>query len=107
VSEILASPCDAECHHHRTVLRNAAWIPFDRRKLARRRKRPRHPRFERLPWPHSHAARCKIVRKEGRAYQPDLLMQPEDAAEVVAHSLRFPRTAEVTDISIRPMQKSY
>jgi hypothetical protein len=26
---------------------------------------------------------------------------------MVIHSLRLPRTAEVTDISIRPMQKSY
>jgi NADP-dependent 3-hydroxy acid dehydrogenase YdfG len=49
----------------------------------------------------------KLFEKEGRAYQPDLLMQPEDIAEMVTHSLRLPRTAEVTDISIRPMQKSY
>jgi NADP-dependent 3-hydroxy acid dehydrogenase YdfG len=49
----------------------------------------------------------KLFEKEGRAYQPDLLMQPEDVAEMVTHSLRLPRTAEVTDISIRPMQKSY
>ncbi|OLB39247.1 MAG: hypothetical protein AUH11_04680 [Acidobacteria bacterium 13_2_20CM_57_17] len=50
---------------------------------------------------------AKLFEKEGRAYQPDLLMQPEDIAEMVTHSLRLPRTAEVTDISIRPMQKSY
>jgi hypothetical protein len=43
----------------------------------------------------------------GRAYKPELLMQPEDIAEMVTHSLRLPRSAEVTDISIRPMQKSY
>ena len=49
----------------------------------------------------------KLFGKEGRSYQPDLLMQPEDIAEMVTHSLRLPRTAEVTDISIRPMQKSY
>jgi len=49
----------------------------------------------------------KLFEKEGRAYQPDLLMQPEDVAEMVTHSLRLPRTAEGTDISIRPMQKSY
>jgi NADP-dependent 3-hydroxy acid dehydrogenase YdfG len=34
-------------------------------------------------------------------------MQPEDVAEMVIHSLRLPRTAEVTGISIPPMQKSY
>lgn len=50
---------------------------------------------------------AKLFEKEGRAYQPDLLMQAEDVAEMVTHSLRLPRTAEVTDISIRPMHKSY
>jgi NADP-dependent 3-hydroxy acid dehydrogenase YdfG len=50
---------------------------------------------------------AKLFEKEGRVYQPDLLMQPEDVAEMVIHSLRLPRTAEVTDIRIRPMQKSY
>ncbi|HKV25747.1 MAG TPA: SDR family NAD(P)-dependent oxidoreductase [Candidatus Acidoferrum sp.] len=49
----------------------------------------------------------KLFIKEGRLYKPDLLMQPEDVTEMVIHSLRLPRTAEVTDISIRPMQKSY
>jgi short-subunit dehydrogenase len=43
---------------------------------------------------------AKLFEKEGRTYQPDLLMQPEDVAEMVTHSLRLPRTAEVTDISI-------
>jgi NADP-dependent 3-hydroxy acid dehydrogenase YdfG len=49
----------------------------------------------------------KLFEKEGRPYNPELLMQPEDVAEMVTHSLRLPRTAEVTDIRIRPMQKSY
>ena len=49
----------------------------------------------------------KLFAKEGRAYKPELLLQPEDVAEMVTHSLRLPRTAEVTDINIRPMQKSY
>jgi NADP-dependent 3-hydroxy acid dehydrogenase YdfG len=49
----------------------------------------------------------KLFEKEGRAYKPELLMQAEDIAEMVTHSLRLPRTAEVTDISIRPMKKSY
>lgn len=49
----------------------------------------------------------KLFGKEGRAYKPELLLQPEDIAEMVTHSLRLPRTAEVTDISIRPVQKSY
>ncbi len=42
---------------------------------------------------------------EGRAYDPDRLVQPEDAAAMVIAALGLPRTAEVTDISIRPMQK--
>lgn len=50
---------------------------------------------------------AKLFEKEGRPYKPELLLQPEDVAEVVTHTLCLPRTAEVTDISIRPMQKSY
>jgi len=50
---------------------------------------------------------AKLFEKEARAYRPELLLQAEDIAEMVTHSLRLPRTAEVTDISIRPMQKSY
>lgn len=48
-----------------------------------------------------------LFAKEGRTYKPELLLQPEDVAEMVTHALRLPRTAEVTEISIRPMQKSY
>ena len=33
-------------------------------------------------------------------------MQPEDVASVVVHALTVKRTAEVTDIRIRPMQKT-
>ncbi|MDX8434207.1 MULTISPECIES: SDR family NAD(P)-dependent oxidoreductase [Mesorhizobium] len=44
---------------------------------------------------------------EGRAFEPDLLLQPEDVAAIVIDSLTLPWTAEVTEISIRPMKKSY
>lgn len=44
-----------------------------------------------------------IYRQEGRVYDPKKLLQPEDVASMVVHSLLLPRTAEVTDISIRPM----
>jgi NADP-dependent 3-hydroxy acid dehydrogenase YdfG len=44
---------------------------------------------------------------EGRPYQPEVLLQPEDIASVVVNALSLPWTAEVTDISIRPMLKSY
>ncbi len=46
---------------------------------------------------------ANLFEKEGRAYQPDLLMKPEDVAEMVTHWLRLPRTAEVTDISRSPI----
>lgn len=45
--------------------------------------------------------------KEGRPYKPELLLQPEDVASVVLNALALPWTAEVMNISIRPMQKSY
>lgn len=48
-----------------------------------------------------------LFQKEGKAYQPELLLQPEDVAAVVINTLSLPRTAEVTNISIRPMIKSY
>src|SRR5437016_1933624 len=48
-----------------------------------------------------------VFAKEGRPYRPELLMQPEDIAGMVVHALALPRTAEVTDISMRSMHKSY
>jgi len=48
-----------------------------------------------------------LYEKQGKQYNPDLLIQPEDIAAVVANTLALPRTAEVTDITIRPMMKSY
>jgi len=47
-----------------------------------------------------------VHRREGKVYQPDKLLQAEDVASVVVHALTLPCTAEVTDISIRPMAKS-
>lgn len=48
----------------------------------------------------------RIHQKEGKRYQPELLLQPDDVASVIINALNLPRTAEVTDISIRPMIKS-
>ena len=45
--------------------------------------------------------------KEGHPYQPELLLQPEDIASVVLNAITLPWTAEVMDISLRPMRKSY
>jgi NADP-dependent 3-hydroxy acid dehydrogenase YdfG len=44
-----------------------------------------------------------VHEREGRVYVPERLMQPEDVAGVVIQALCLPRTAEVTDIHIRPM----
>jgi NADP-dependent 3-hydroxy acid dehydrogenase YdfG len=46
-----------------------------------------------------------IHAREGRVYEPNRLIQPEDVASVVSNALSLPRTAEVTDISIRPLVK--
>ena len=45
--------------------------------------------------------------EEGRPYQPEHLLQPEDIASVVLNAIALPWTAEVTDISLRSMRKSY
>jgi len=49
----------------------------------------------------------ELYRQEGRRYDPEALLQPDDVASVVVHALQLPATAEVTDISMRPMLKSY
>jgi NAD(P)-dependent dehydrogenase (short-subunit alcohol dehydrogenase family) len=48
-----------------------------------------------------------VCREEGKVYHPEVLLQPEDVASVVVQALMLPSTAEVTDISMRPMWKSY
>jgi NADP-dependent 3-hydroxy acid dehydrogenase YdfG len=50
---------------------------------------------------------AELFRAEGRVYDPKLLLQPEDIADIVLAAITLPRTAEVTDIRIRPMIKSY
>jgi NAD(P)-dependent dehydrogenase (short-subunit alcohol dehydrogenase family) len=48
----------------------------------------------------------RIFALEGRPYTPERLMQPEDVAHVVVAALALPRTAEMTTVSIRPLQKT-
>jgi NADP-dependent 3-hydroxy acid dehydrogenase YdfG len=48
-----------------------------------------------------------LFERESKLYQPELLMQPEDVASMVVHALALPRTAEVTEITMRPLRKSY
>ena len=48
---------------------------------------------------------ARIQAEAGNDYQPERLMQPEDVAEIVMSTLTLPRSAEVTDVSIRPARK--
>jgi NAD(P)-dependent dehydrogenase (short-subunit alcohol dehydrogenase family) len=41
----------------------------------------------------------------GRRYDPDRMLQPEDVAEAVLFALTIGRTAEITDLYLRPMLK--
>jgi short-subunit dehydrogenase len=46
-----------------------------------------------------------VHRFEGHRYEPEILLQPSDVADAIVAALELPRTAEVTDIMLRPMKK--
>jgi NADP-dependent 3-hydroxy acid dehydrogenase YdfG len=46
-----------------------------------------------------------IHAAEGKPYRPADLLQPDDVASMVVAALSLPRTAEVTELRIRPMRK--
>jgi PAS domain S-box-containing protein len=46
-----------------------------------------------------------VHASEGRTYCPEKLIQPDDIASVVLHALSLPKTAEITDVQIRPFAK--
>lgn len=48
----------------------------------------------------------EIHRSEGKHYNPKRLMSPDDIASVVVSALSLPRTAEVTDLTMRPFAKT-
>ncbi|SNQ51272.1 Short-chain alcohol dehydrogenase [Frankia canadensis] len=48
-----------------------------------------------------------IYAREGRAYAPELLIQADDVAGLIAYLLHLPATAEVTELHLRPAKKSY
>lgn len=48
----------------------------------------------------------EIFESEGRTYDPARLLQPEDVAATIVHAVTLPRTAEITELHIRPMLKS-
>jgi NADP-dependent 3-hydroxy acid dehydrogenase YdfG len=47
-----------------------------------------------------------VHASEGRAYRPEKLIQPEDVASLVVHTLTLPPTVEVTALHLRPGQPS-
>ena len=49
----------------------------------------------------------RIYQGQGWGYQPELLLQPEDVATMVISAVSLPKTAEVTELNIRPAIKSY
>lgn len=49
---------------------------------------------------------AQIFADEGRVYKPELLLQPDDVARSILNAILMPRTAEMTDLTIRPMQTS-
>lgn len=46
-----------------------------------------------------------VFKAEGKTYNPEILMQPSDLAMMVIAALQLPKSAEVTDIHLRPMKK--
>lgn len=47
-----------------------------------------------------------VHRMEGKNYHSEDLLQPGDVASIVIHAVSLPRSAEVTDIFIRPMKRT-
>jgi NADP-dependent 3-hydroxy acid dehydrogenase YdfG len=49
---------------------------------------------------------AKVHAFEGKTYQPERLIQPEQVASIMADALAMGREAEITEIRMRPMQKA-
>jgi len=49
----------------------------------------------------------QLYERDARPYRPELLIQPEDVAAMALSALTLPKNAEVTDIHMRPLVKSY
>ena len=47
----------------------------------------------------------ELMRHEEREYRPEVLLQPEDVAAAMLSAVTLPRTAELTELSIRPANK--
>ena len=49
------------------------------------------------------AVQASVTAQEGRPYRPERLIQPDNVAAMALAAILLPRTAEVTEIRIRPM----
>jgi NADP-dependent 3-hydroxy acid dehydrogenase YdfG len=49
----------------------------------------------------------RLYESEKKSYDAGLLLQPDDIAAAVVGALTLPRTAELTNLSLRPFVKSY
>lgn len=58
-----------------------------------------------LPGRTAGARQEALHRRAGVPYREDVLMQPDDVARMVLAALGLPRSAEVTEIHLRPMKK--
>jgi NADP-dependent 3-hydroxy acid dehydrogenase YdfG len=43
-----------------------------------------------------------LCASEGKSYDPTLYIQPEDVAQSILATLDLPRSAEITDLTLRP-----
>jgi NADP-dependent 3-hydroxy acid dehydrogenase YdfG len=48
---------------------------------------------------------AEIHALESKSYSPERLVQPADVASIVVEALTLPRSAELTDVTVRPMLK--
>lgn len=48
----------------------------------------------------------RLMRESGQPYRPENLLQPESVAAMILSALSLPRTAEVTEIHVRPAIKT-
>jgi NADP-dependent 3-hydroxy acid dehydrogenase YdfG len=48
----------------------------------------------------------RVRAYQGRSYDPEQLIQPDDIARMIAAILAVPQTAEVTDFAMRPTAKT-
>jgi NADP-dependent 3-hydroxy acid dehydrogenase YdfG len=58
-----------------------------------------------MPGTTATASQERLHAMAGKPYRPERLLQPVDVAMAVCDALAMPRTAEITDLYIRPMQK--